>query len=102
VVSGLRANPPEGRIVPAEKVGRVVKGAGREKFEGAELEDSLEDSLEEAVERTTLTNSVGPENRWEVMVAPSLVGPVGVRPAEKEPEPSPPVGCSPACELSLG
>jgi hypothetical protein len=82
-----------------------VKGAGSEKFDGAELEeeDELDDSLGEAVERTTLTNSVGPENRWEVMVAPSLVGPVGgERPAEKEPEASPPVGCSAACELSLG
>ena len=93
VVSGLGAKLPEGRMVPAEK--------GTEKVEDAELE---EDSLEEAVEITTLTNSVGPKNRWEVAVAPSLVGPVGVRngcPAEKEPEASPPVGCSDACELSL-
>jgi hypothetical protein len=102
--NGESVNPPEGRIVPAEKVGRVVKGVGSEKFEGVELEeeDELDDSLGEAIERTTLTNSVGPENRWEVTVAPSLVGPVGVRPAEKEPAASPPVGCSAACELSLG
>ena len=91
-------------MVPAEIVGRAEKAEGRDKLVEDTLENgALDESLALAVEITTFTNSVAPKNRCsarEVMAAPSLVGPLGVRngsPAEEGPS----VGCSVACELSL-